>query len=92
MALAKHKMQENPLSGDLFVFVNRRKIHIKILHFDRSGYCILMNRLEEGRFQHPILEGDKAQLSGAQLTLISEGIDLKKFTSVSDISMKMIQL
>ena len=78
MALAKHKMQSNPLSGDLFVFVNRRQTHIKILYFDRSGYCIWMKRLEEGSFQHPIFEGDKVLLSGTQLTLILEGIDLKK--------------
>lgn len=78
MALAKHKMQEDPLSGDLFVFVNRRQTHIKILYFDRSGYCIWMKRLEEGSFQQPIFEDDKVQLSATQLTLILEGIDLKK--------------
>ena len=78
MALAKNKMQEDPISGDLFIFINRRQTHIKILYFDRSGYCIWMKRLEEGSFQYPIFEGDKVPLSWTQLTLILEGIDLKK--------------
>jgi len=78
MALVKIQMTENPLSGDLFIFINRRQTHIKILYFDRSGYCIWMKRLEEGSFQYPVFEGDKAQLTWTQLTLILEGIDLKK--------------
>jgi transposase len=36
MALAENKMQEDPLSGGLFIFINRRQTHIKILYFDRS--------------------------------------------------------
>jgi transposase len=78
MALAKNKMQEDPISGDLFIFINRRQTHIKILYFDRSGYCIWMKRLEEGSFQYPIFESGKVPLSWTQLTLILEGIDLKK--------------
>ena len=41
-ALVKNQLQENPLSGQLFVFINRRRTQIKVLYFDRSGYCIWM--------------------------------------------------
>lgn len=78
MVLAKNQLNENPLSGDLFVFINRRQTQIKILYFDRSGYCIWMKRLEEGRFQYPINSANKALLNRTQLTLILEGIDLNK--------------
>ena len=37
-SLVKHKLEQDPLSGQLFVFVNRRKTQMKILYFDRSGY------------------------------------------------------
>ncbi len=49
-ALTKNHMAEDPLSGHLFVFINRRKTHVKILYFDRNGYCLWMKRLEQARF------------------------------------------
>ena len=48
-ALARHGLQQDPLSGHLFVFVNRRASHMKILYFDRSGCCVWAKRLEAGR-------------------------------------------
>lgn len=77
IALAKNKIKESPLSGDFFVFINRRQTYVKILYFDRSGYCIWMKRLEEGRFQYPAEDKTKISLSLTKLKLILEGIDLK---------------
>ena len=42
-ALVKNQLKDDPLSGELFVFVNRRQNQMKILYFDRSGYCIWSN-------------------------------------------------
>ena len=75
--LAKHHLQEDPLSGQLFVFINRRQTHIKILYFDRSGYCLWMKRLEQGRFAYNKNKGEKQRLDWTQLKLIIEGIELK---------------
>ena len=47
-ALVKQKLQEDPLSGQLFVFINRKRTQMKVLHFDRTGYCIWGKRLEKG--------------------------------------------
>ena len=44
-ALVKNQLQEDPLSGQLFVFINRKGNQVKILYFDRSGYCIWSQRL-----------------------------------------------
>ena len=49
-ALVKNALQGNPLSGELFVFVNRRQNQMKVLYFDRSGYCIWSKKLEQGQF------------------------------------------
>ena len=76
-ALVRTKIKENPLSGDLYVFINRRQTHIKILYFDRSGYSIWMKRLEEGRFEYPPGDKTKTSLDLIKLKLILEGIDLK---------------
>lgn len=49
-ALARHGLQQDPLDGQLFAFVNRRGAQIKVLYFDRSGWCVWAKRLEAGRF------------------------------------------
>ncbi len=76
-AMAKNLMNEDPLSGNFFVFINRRQTQIKILYFDRSGFCIWAKRLEQGRFNYNKTAGEKQMLNGMQLKLIIEGIDIK---------------
>jgi len=73
--LVKHRLKEDSLSGHLFVFINRKQTQMKILYFDRSGYCIWSKRLEQGQF-HYRKDGDKKQpLDWARLKMIIEGID-----------------
>jgi transposase len=74
--LVRHSLKENPLSGALFVFVNRRRTHMKILYFDGSGYCIWMKRLEQGCFQLPVNDRQTLELDRTTLTLMLDGIDL----------------
>jgi len=74
-ALVKNQLQENPLSGQMFVFINRRRTQMKILYFDRSGYCIWSKRLEQGRFHTYAGGADKRRLEWTDLKLILEGID-----------------
>ncbi len=74
-ALVKQALEADPLSGDLFVFINRRRTQMKVLYFDRGGYCIWGKRLEQGRF-HPRKGSAHQVLSWTDLKLIIEGIDL----------------
>jgi len=54
LALAvKERMQLDPQSGALFVFASRRGNRLKVLWFDRNGYCILYKRLHGGHFELP---------------------------------------
>ena len=76
-ALVKGKLAEDPLSGQLFVFINRKRTQMKILYFDRSGYCIWSKRLEQGRFHWPSHTDEKQRLSWTDLKLIVEGIDTR---------------
>ncbi len=73
--LVKQKLQDDPLSGQLFVFINRRRTQMKVLYFDRSGYCIWSKRLEQGQFHFNGESGDKVALSWTELKLMIEGID-----------------
>lgn len=64
-------------SGDLFVFINRRANQVRILFWDRDGYCIVMKRLEAGTFRR--IEGrdgeDHIEIDAGELAMLLEGID-----------------
>lgn len=76
-ALVKHTLGDNPLSGNLFVFVNRRRTQMKILYFDRTGYAIWSKRLEQGQFVIHDKGSVKQLLSFAELQCLLEGIDVR---------------
>lgn len=80
LTLTEGVLQQQPASGHLFVFLNRRRDLMKILFWDGSGYCIWYKRLECGSFQLPVALADAEptglELSTAQLSLILQGIDL----------------
>lgn len=66
-------LHADPLSGHLFVFFNRRRTQVKILVWDRNGYCIYGKKIEAGRFFVPA----KTEITDyARLLLVLEGIDL----------------
>lgn len=67
---------QDPLSGHLFVFRNRRGDRVKILYWDLSGYCLWYKRLEAGTFRFPESEGWSVEVDRSELGLILEGIDL----------------
>jgi transposase len=70
---------EDPTSGHLFVFRNRRSDQIRILFWDRTGYCSYAKRLAQGRFYLPITASPNArhaEVDAAELGLLLEGIDL----------------
>jgi transposase len=82
--LVREGFSQDPLSGHLFLFLNRRRDRIKILYFDRDGLVIWYKRLEVGSFQNPKPPPDAAPLVGSagielsvtDLALILGGIDL----------------
>lgn len=65
-------VKEDPVSGHLFVFFNRNRDKVKILYFDRSGYCIWYKELQRGTFTCP----EKRELTAAELACILEGLEI----------------
>jgi len=74
-ALTRHGLGANPLSGELFVFISRRATQMKVLYFDRSGFCIWTKRLEAGRFIRNWKEVKTHMLDWTGLKLLLEGIE-----------------
>ena len=77
IAVVQSLLEEDPLSGALFVFFNRRGNYLKLLVWDRTGFCLFAKRLEQGRFHLPSGE-TKHELSERAFRLILDGIVLGK--------------
>lgn len=75
--LAHDTIKEDPLSGHLFVFSNRKHDRIKILYWDRDGWVIWMKRLERGSFRWPTVASDHVEWTAVELAVVLGGIDLK---------------
>lgn len=76
-AIVKHKMGGDLLSGSGFVFLNRRKTHLKMLVWEGDGFSLYFKRLEQGTFEH-LQDLSNYELSYEQLMLILYGIETKK--------------
>ena len=73
-------VDEDPQSGHLFVFFNKRRNRMKALVWDGSGYWVLYKRLEHGRFQvfdRMTVKRGAFELSSTDLALLLDGIDLR---------------
>lgn len=82
-SLVSSRLEEDPLSGSLFVFLNRPRDRIKVLYFERGGYCIWMKRLEAGSFPLPQGEGGKQKIDSVMLAMLLEGLKIVKMKRFS---------
>jgi transposase len=81
--LVEQQLQQDPLSGDLFVFRSRRGDRLKLLYWDDDGYALWYKRLEAGTFVLPAADGRRTavgdhglMLRPAELAMLLDGIDL----------------
>ena len=74
--IVEQAMALNPFSGELFVFCNRRRNIIKILYWDRNGFCLWHKRLEKDRFKWPKSEKEVMAIDQSQLQWLLYGLDI----------------
>ena len=75
VGVVQNVLHEDPLSGCLYVFFNRRGNYLKLVAWDRTGYSLFAKRLERGRFRLPSGEA-KQEISERTFRLILDGIVL----------------
>jgi len=76
-AKVRHHLGADPLNGEGFVFVNRRRTQLKCLYFDAGGYCVWSKRLEQGRFGvNRTAQTSAVALSRTAFEGLIEGLDL----------------
>lgn len=81
IGVTKGLLKEDPLSGDLFVFSNRKGNYVKILFWDRTGFCVYAKKLERGKFKF-FGDKEKSAITKEQLSLLLDGITLGRRTSL----------
>lgn len=87
-ALVKHVLCEDPVSGSLYVFVNRRGNYLKLIYWDRTGFCLWAKRLERGVFVRRHSGELKRAMSYMDLKLLLEGIEIDEVRRRKRFSLK----
>ncbi|MFZ6011177.1 MAG: IS66 family insertion sequence element accessory protein TnpB [Bacteroidota bacterium] len=77
--LVRHQLNRDPLNGDIFIFLNRRRNQVKLLLWDGDGFAIYYKRLEKGTYELPQTnESTKAvEMRSDELMLMLHGISLQ---------------
>jgi transposase len=73
------RLGHNPMSGDLFIFINKKRNRIKMLRWEAGGFVLFYKRLEKGTFEIPKTQnaGLNQQINYSELVMIITGISLK---------------
>jgi transposase len=76
--LVRSEFQSDPTDGSLFVFINRRRDRMKLLHFDGGGYWLYYRLLEAGTFEElkPTNDSGRLQIDATQLSMLLAGVSL----------------
>ena len=76
------QLGQSPTNGDVYVFINKRRNRMKLLHWTGGGFVIYYKRLEEGTFEHPRYDIDSGSylLDYSQMVMLVDGISIKNIS------------
>jgi len=79
--LVQGQLDRNPTSGEVFIFINRRRNKVKLLRWEQGGFILYYKRLETGTFELPAFQEGalSCQMSWPTLMLMIEGISIEKY-------------
>jgi len=78
--LVQEELQRNPFSGEVFLFINKKRDKLKLLKWEPGGFVLYYKRLEEGTFSFPVLNEQKQcyEMRWPDFIMMVEGIDWQK--------------
>ncbi len=76
--IVEQQMDLDPFAGHLFVFCNRRRNIVKVLYWDRNGFCLWQKRLEQDQFRWPESETEVLQIGQRELQWLLSGLSLEQ--------------
>jgi len=77
--LVTDRLGQNPMSGDVFIFINKPRNRMKLLKWEPGGFVLFYKRLERGTFEmpNPVSAGSSQQIGYGQLAMMVTGISMK---------------
>jgi len=75
-ALVQHEMKADPANGSVYIFLNKQRNLIKLLHWEQGGFTLYYKRLEKGQVERP-RAGESGEINWSDLMLAIEGISLE---------------
>ena len=77
--LAVQEMKRDPLSGEVFIFVSKRRDRVKLLHWEEGGFVLYYKRLERGTIELPVFDPSTSsyRIKWSALMMMIEGISMK---------------
>jgi transposase len=81
--IVRSEFQSDPTDGSLFIFINRRRDRMKLLHFDGGGFWLYYRLLEAGTFEDlkPKDDSCRLQIDATQLSMLLSGVSLVRSDS-----------
>ncbi len=76
--IVSEQIQQDIFSGHLFVFCNRQQTILKILYWDKSGFCLWQKRLEKDRFKWPGTQKEVLDISSRELSWLIAGLNISQ--------------
>ena len=88
--MVRSSLSQDPLDGSLFVFRSRGGDRLKVLHWDKDGFCLWYKRLEEGTFRFPATQAGAVgvEIKASEMAMLLEGIDLKSLKRSPRLKLK----
>ena len=78
--IIKNELGKQVTQGDVFIFINKPRTHLKLMLWEKNGFTLFYRRLEKGAFELPVFNHDdrSMQITSDQLIFILKGISLKE--------------
>ncbi|MFH0976222.1 MAG: IS66 family insertion sequence element accessory protein TnpB [Spirochaetota bacterium] len=71
----EEELKDNPMSGNLYMFCNKSRRRLKVIYWDRNGFCMWQKRLEQDRFPWPKTRDEVLEIKKEELFMLLDGID-----------------
>jgi transposase len=88
--LVEDSLRLDPFSGHLFAFCNRSHTILKVLYWDRNGFCLWQKRLEKHRFTWPQDRNEVMEIGATELSFILEGLDIRAVKPLENLNYKTL--
>jgi transposase len=77
--IVRNNLGKDPVSGDIFIFLNKPRTHIKLLYWDGDGFALFYKRLEKGRYQQcTVVNVPSREIKREELLMLLEGLSFDK--------------